>query len=197
MNGEIEATSATKSFSDVDQEIVLAIAERRRQHILSKVREAPQAWRQRRCLWNNSLPLNEKQKQSGNSCNPDAIHETTLVFQGTLDYEDCCLVCRYLASLRPFSQSFDVYLSQICKLLSESSVAVRTKALRCLSAVVEADPNVLARVDIERAVHSRLLDTSTSVREAAVDLLGRFLSCRPELTAQYYPMLAERIRDKG
>lgn len=83
------------------------------------------------------------------------------------------------------------------QLLSESSVAVRTKALRCLSAVVEADPNVLARVDIERAVHSRLLDTSTSVREAAVDLLGRFLSCRPELTAQYYPMLAERIRDKG
>ncbi|CAH8872943.1 unnamed protein product [Trichobilharzia szidati] len=197
MNGEIEATSATKSLSDVDQEIVLAIAERRRQHILSKVREAPQAWRQRRCLWNNSLPLNEKQKQSGNICSPDAIHETTLVFQGTLDYEDCCLVCRYLASLRPFSQSFDVYLSQICKLLSESSVAVRTKALRCLSAVVEADPNVLARVDIERAVHSRLLDTSTSVREAAVDLLGRFLSCRPELTAQYYPMLAERIRDKG
>ncbi|VEL30014.1 unnamed protein product [Protopolystoma xenopodis] len=69
--------------------------------------------------------------------------------------------------------------------------------MRCLSAVVEADPGVLARADIERAVHSRLLDTSTSVREAAVDLVGRFLGCRPELTAQYYPMLAERIRDKG
>ncbi|XP_018654847.1 putative nipped-b-like protein (delangin) (scc2 homolog) [Schistosoma mansoni] len=197
LNGNGETVCATKGFSEADQALILAVAERRRQHILSKVREAPQSWRQRRCLWSNSLPSNEKTKQSANICISDSNQETTLIFQGTLDYEDCCLVCRYLASLRPFSQSFDVYLSQICRLLSESSVAVRTKALRCLSAVVEADPNVLARVDIERAVHSRLLDTSTSVREAAVDLLGRFLSCRPELTAQYYPMLAERIRDKG
>ncbi|CAH8627447.1 unnamed protein product [Schistosoma mattheei] len=197
LNGSGETVCVSKGFSEADQALILAVAERRRQHILSKVREAPQSWRQRRCLWSNSLPPNEKTKQSANTCISDSSQETTLIFQGTLDYEDCCLVCRYLASLRPFSQSFDVYLSQICKLLSESSVAVRTKALRCLSAVVEADPNVLARVDIERAVHSRLLDTSTSVREAAVDLLGRFLSCRPELTAQYYPMLAERIRDKG
>ncbi|CAH8644983.1 unnamed protein product [Schistosoma guineensis] len=197
LNGSGETVCASKGFSEADQALILAVAERRKQHILSKVREAPQSWRQRRCLWSNSLPPNEKTKQSANTCISDSSQETTLIFQGTLDYEDCCLVCRYLASLRPFSQSFDVYLSQICKLLSESSVAVRTKALRCLSAVVEADPNVLARVDIERAVHSRLLDTSTSVREAAVDLLGRFLSCRPELTAQYYPMLAERIRDKG
>ncbi|CAH8674533.1 unnamed protein product [Schistosoma rodhaini] len=197
LNVNGETVCATKGFSEADQALILAVAERRRQHILSKVREAPQSWRQRRCLWSNSLPSNEKTKQSANICISDSNQETTLIFQGTLDYEDCCLVCRYLASLRPFSQSFDVYLSQICRLLSESSVAVRTKALRCLSAVVEADPNVLARVDIERAVHSRLLDTSTSVREAAVDLLGRFLSCRPELTAQYYPMLAERIRDKG
>ncbi|CAH8574922.1 unnamed protein product [Schistosoma turkestanicum] len=195
LNGNGETICATKGLSEVDQALILAVAERRRQHILSKVREASQSWRQRRCLWSNSLPPNEK--KSANVCISDSNQETTLILRGTLDYEDCCLVCRYLASLRPFSQSFDVYLSQICKLLSESSVAVRTKALRCLSAVVEADPNVLARVDIERAVHSRLLDTSTSVREAAVDLLGRFLSCRPELTAQYYPMLAERIRDKG
>lgn len=74
---------------------------------------------------------------------------------------------------------------------------VRTKALRCLSAVVEADPGVLVRADIEMAVSSRLMDTSISVREAAVDLLGRFLVCRPDLTTQYYPMLSERIRDKG
>ena len=63
--------------------------------------------------------------------------------------------------------------------------------------MVEADPGVLARTDIELAVRARLMDTSTSVREAAVDLLGRFLICRPELTAQYYPMLSDRIRDKG
>ncbi|KAA3682054.1 cohesin loading factor subunit SCC2, partial [Paragonimus westermani] len=194
VNGGPDVNRSAKKLAVVDQELVFAIAERRRHHILLKIREPPDTWRQRRHFWNTAV-VQPPTERKGNK-----IVETPtapLIFHGTLDYEDTCLVCRYLASLRPFSQSFDVYLSQICKLLSESSVPVRTKALRCLSAVVEADPNVLARVDIERAVHARLLDTSTSVREAAVDLLGRFLGRKPELTAQYYPMLAERIRDKG
>ena len=31
-----------------------------------------------------------------------------------LDYESALLVTRYLASNRPFSQSFDIYLTQVC-----------------------------------------------------------------------------------
>ncbi|KAG5443974.1 Nipped-B-like protein B [Clonorchis sinensis] len=192
-NGLSESTGISTKLSTEDYELVLSISERRRQHILYKIREPPDTWRQRRRFWSTFLPP----RPGRHGTKHTEAQPNSLVFHGTLDYEDGCLVCRYLASLRPFSQSFDVYLSQICKLVSESSVPVRTKALRCLSAVVEADPDVLARVDIERAVHSRLLDTSTSVREAAVDLLGRFLGRKPELTAQYYPMLAERILDKG
>ena len=48
--------------------------------------------------------------------------------------------------------------------------------------------------DMQRAVEVRLRDTSTLVREATVDLLGRFVLSRPELTSQYYEMIAERIR---
>ena len=33
-------------------------------------------------------------------------------------------------------------------MLSENAVAVRTKAMKCLTAVIEADPGVLARVSI-------------------------------------------------
>jgi hypothetical protein len=32
------------------------------------------------------------------------------------------------------------------RVLSENAVAVRTKAMKCLTAVVEADPGILARV---------------------------------------------------
>ena len=35
---------------------------------------------------------------------------------------------------------------QILKVLSETAVAVRTKAMKCLTAVIEADPLILARV---------------------------------------------------
>uniref|UniRef100_A0A3Q1ETJ2 Nipped-B protein n=1 Tax=Acanthochromis polyacanthus TaxID=80966 RepID=A0A3Q1ETJ2_9TELE len=115
----------------------------------------------------------------------------------TVDYEDSCLIVRYLASMRPFAQSFDIYLSQILRVLGESAIAVRTKAMKCLSEVVAVDPSILARLDMQRGVHGRLMDNSTSVREAAVELLGRFVLSRPELIEQYYDMLIERILDTG
>ncbi|XP_039532073.1 nipped-B-like protein B isoform X2 [Pimephales promelas] len=115
----------------------------------------------------------------------------------TVDYEDSCLIVRYLASMRPFAQSFDIYLTQILRVLGESAIAVRTKAMKCLSEVVAVDPSILARPDMQRGVHGRLMDNSTSVREAAVELLGRFVLSRPQLTEQYYDMLIERILDTG
>lgn len=115
----------------------------------------------------------------------------------TVDYEDSCLIVRYLASMRPFAQSFDIYLTQILRVLGESAIAVRTKAMKCLSEVVAVDPSILARSDMQRGVHGRLMDNSTSVREAAVELLGRFVLSRPQLTEQYYEMLIERILDTG
>ncbi|KAG2465755.1 NIPBL protein, partial [Polypterus senegalus] len=115
----------------------------------------------------------------------------------TVDYEDSCLIVRYLASMRPFAQSFDIYLTQILRVLGENAIAVRTKAMKCLSEVVAVDPSILARLDMQRGVHGRLMDNSTSVREAAVELLGRFVLSRPQLTEQYYDMLIERILDTG
>lgn len=115
----------------------------------------------------------------------------------TVDYEEANLIVRYLASMRPFAQSFDIYLTQILRVLGESAIAVRTKAMKCLSEVVAVDPSILARKDMQNGVHGRLMDSSTSVREAAVELLGRFVLCRPQLTEQYYDMLIKRILDTG
>ncbi|XP_063962379.1 nipped-B-like protein A isoform X1 [Lytechinus pictus] len=114
-----------------------------------------------------------------------------------ITYESAAFVVRYLASRRPFSQSFDIYLTQILRVLNETAVAVRTRAMKCLSQVVAADPNILARADVQKTVHCRFMDQSTSVREAAVELVGRFVLMQPELTDQYYEMLIERILDTG
>lgn len=37
-------------------------------------------------------------------------------------------------------------VSQILRVLGESAIAVRTKAMKCLSEVVAVDPSILARV---------------------------------------------------
>lgn len=46
---------------------------------------------------------------------------------------------------------------------------------------------------MQRGVQCRFMDQSTLVREATVDLVGRFILSRPELTSQYYDMLSERM----
>lgn len=46
---------------------------------------------------------------------------------------------------------------------------------------------------MQTGVHTRLVDMSTSVREAAVELIGRFVLNKPELIHQYYDMIIERI----
>lgn len=38
----------------------------------------------------------------------------------TVDYEDSCLIVRYLASMRPFAQSFDIYLTQVRLMLQNT-----------------------------------------------------------------------------
>ena len=46
---------------------------------------------------------------------------------------------------------------------------------------------------MQKGVHARFVDMSTSVREAAVELIGRFVLNKPELILQYYDMIIERI----
>lgn len=77
--------------------------------------------------------------------------------------------------------------------VSEPSIAVRTRAMKCLANIVEVDPLVLKRKDMQMGVNQKFLDTAISVREAAVDLVGKFVLSNDELIDQYYDMLSARI----
>ncbi|BES94983.1 unnamed protein product [Nesidiocoris tenuis] len=123
--------------------------------------------------------------------------KTTSILQTFIDYPSAELITRYLASKRPFSQSFNVYLKHILKVLTETSVLIRTKAMKCLTSIVEVDPSVLGLKEMQLGVKHSFLDHSTSVREAAVDLVGKFILSRPELIPKYYDMLSARILDTG
>lgn len=115
------------------------------------------------------------------------------VMQSYIDYSGAELISQYLASRRSFSQSFDRYLWEILVILCENTIAIRTKAMKCLAMIVEADPAVLARPDMQNGVNRSFLDQSTAVREAAVDLVGKFVLHRPDLIDKYYGMLSNRI----
>ena len=53
-----------------------------------------------------------------------------------LDITSAALIVKYLSSKRPFFNSFDLYLKQILSVLTEQSVQVRSKALKCMALVV-------------------------------------------------------------
>ena len=115
-----------------------------------------------------------------------------------IEYDDICVLMRYLTSNRPFLKTFDVYLKQLAAIFqSEAGTNIRSKAMKCLCTVVEADPTVLARNDIKSCVKVGLTDKSISVREAAIDLIGRYIVQKQQLILQYYDVLCERSIDTG
>ena len=58
---------------------------------------------------------------------------------------------------------------------------------------------LLQRQDLQKATKSALLDPSSSVREATIDLIGKFIlkSNSEELIDSYYEIITERILDAG
>ena len=100
--------------------------------------------------------------------------------------DSAALITRYLSSKRPFFNSFNSYLTDILNVLTEQSTQIRTKALKCMTMIVNEDPDVLLKSNMQNAVQYSLKDASTMVREAAVDLIGKFILHKQELVTQYY-----------
>lgn len=54
-----------------------------------------------------------------------------------------------------FFKHFTVFF-QILRVLGESAIAVRTKAMKCLSEVVAVDPSILARVCVVLEIYLKI-----------------------------------------
>ncbi|KAK0394945.1 hypothetical protein QR680_001025 [Steinernema hermaphroditum] len=111
---------------------------------------------------------------------------------------DAQWVVKYLAARREFSQAFSSYLKHILYgIRNETAVGLRTKATRCLTQIIEVDSEVLLIPEVHEAVKSRTLDPNSAVREATIELIGKYLVQHPELFPKYYRIIVERIRDTG
>ncbi|KAH9304417.1 hypothetical protein KI387_008821 [Taxus chinensis] len=102
-----------------------------------------------------------------------------------------------LGQQRSLARGFDKILDILLASLQENSPTPRAKALRAVSAIVEADPGVLGDKRVKSAVEGRFLDSAISVREAAMELVGRHIASRPDVAVQYFDKVAERIMDTG
>lgn len=96
-----------------------------------------------------------------------------------------------------FCRGFDKILHMLLASLRENSPVVRAKALRAVSIIVEADPEVLGDKRVQSAVEGRFCDSAISVREAALELVGRHIASHPDVGFKYFEKIAERIKDTG
>ncbi|KAL2898525.1 Sister chromatid cohesion protein SCC2 [Bienertia sinuspersici] len=102
-----------------------------------------------------------------------------------------------LGQYNSFSRGFDTILGMLLVSLRDNSPVIRAKALRAVSVIVEADPEVLRDKRVQVAVEGRFCDSAISVREAALELVGRHIASHPDVGLQYFEKVAERIKDTG
>ena len=53
--------------------------------------------------------------------------------------------------------------------------------------------NLFIQANVRRGIESHLLDSSPAVRDAAVELIGKYMIDSPEVAGDYYQKIADRI----
>ncbi|EJF61054.1 hypothetical protein DICSQDRAFT_170603 [Dichomitus squalens LYAD-421 SS1] len=93
--------------------------------------------------------------------------------------------------------SFNPILAVVLQALDAPPVFMRTKALKALGQIVTSDPSILSAPNVRRGIEDHLLDSSPAVRDAAVELIGKYIVDSPRFAADYYQKIADRIADTG
>ncbi|KAG8956027.1 Sister chromatid cohesion protein 2 [Tulasnella sp. 424] len=100
-----------------------------------------------------------------------------------------------LGSLQRLSGAHDAILNVTLNCLDAPVVFMRTKGLRALGQIINADPEVLRKANVKQAIENHLHDLSPAVRDAAVELVSKYIAQSSDLAQEYYPVLADRIAD--
>ncbi|RDX49866.1 hypothetical protein OH76DRAFT_1556053 [Lentinus brumalis] len=102
-----------------------------------------------------------------------------------------------IGTCQSLRNSFNPILAVVLQALDAPPVFMRTKALKALGQIVTSDPSILSAPNVRRGIETHLLDSSPAVRDAAVELIGKYIIDSPTLASDYYQRIADRIADTG
>ncbi|KAF9984672.1 Sister chromatid cohesion protein 2 [Modicella reniformis] len=111
--------------------------------------------------------------------------------------KEVSLSATYLTARQQLFASFDMFLSRILGTLEAGAVTLRAKSLKALSFIVTGDCTVLAQHNVRKTIALRLQDPSPSVRDAATELVGRYMLQDATIRKCYYDIVSDRISDTG
>lgn len=104
---------------------------------------------------------------------------------------------RKLLVASPLLGRLETMIAYVLLVLKEPQPSARTKAIKAISGVVNADPSTLEMAGVKQAVHLALCEPSIAVREATLDLIGQYILSRPEFVPLYYEPIVRRLGDVG
>ncbi|TPX40952.1 hypothetical protein SeMB42_g05811 [Synchytrium endobioticum] len=92
---------------------------------------------------------------------------------------------------------YESFVHKVLICLQSDLAGVRSKALRVLGVIAGADPRMLTNPKVKRVMEERLTDSSPSVRDAALDFLGKYIGGAADVTIirHYYPIIENRMLD--
>ncbi|KIY69312.1 hypothetical protein CYLTODRAFT_436196 [Cylindrobasidium torrendii FP15055 ss-10] len=114
--------------------------------------------------------------------------------------EEIAKIDRYAVeagTIQSLRHSFYPILNVVLSSLEASAIFMRTKGLKALGQILMSDPTILSQSSVRKAIDSHLLDNSPAVRDAAIELIGKYMVESPEVAEIYYKPIADRIIDTG
>lgn len=88
-------------------------------------------------------------------------------------------------------------LSRLLCILGVGIPSFRARAIKALGTVIEADTALMKDERVKTAVELRVMDEAISVREASLELVGKYILARPDLISAYQDTLVQRLSDLG
>jgi cohesin loading factor subunit SCC2 len=97
-----------------------------------------------------------------------------------------------------FYGSFERVLSILLASMTSGQATIRSKSLKIILGMVEADPTILDRETIVKALIFRCAnDSSVSVRDSALSLVGKCIELRPALEGEMMSFILQHLEDIG
>ncbi|CAO3591554.1 unnamed protein product [Absidia cylindrospora] len=112
-----------------------------------------------------------------------------------LNRDDLQLITELLATRSSLFQNINLFMSKLLACLDKNVVAFRIKAIRAIGQITASAPEIWEEAHIHQAVVQRIYDVSPSVRDAAVELIAKYLSTQQEISTKLYGILSSRIMD--
>ncbi|KAG7195649.1 Sister chromatid cohesion protein 2 [Scheffersomyces spartinae] len=105
----------------------------------------------------------------------------------------------YYRSIATMSIHFGIegFLSTLVKCLDSNKATVKSRALKVLANVVNKDSKVMLVPSVRDCISRRLLDNSSSVREAVIELISKYIHSRAGVIDQYYRPICCLLFDKS